>query len=127
MDLLDDDDRALIAEASVAMEMRLARESGSAVDLLTLRLGKLERSPGKNDNWVESNGGLPRYIEKITDSLHRKRGFTISRAIATAVSMVKRWARGGENVNPDTRVKAAAALAQWTALKAKAKAKRAAK
>lgn len=112
---LDDDDYALIAELS---------GEASAVSTLMIKLGKLERKPGKNDNWVESNGGLPRYIEKIADSLHRKRGFTISRAIATAVSMCKRWARGGENVNADTRVKAAAAIAQWEKMKASAKAKR---
>lgn len=115
MDYLDDDDRAFIAE--------LTSSSTSAIDELEIKLGKLERVPGKQ-NWVDQTGGLPKYIEKIADSLHRKRGFTISRAIATAVSMCKRWARGGENVNADTRAKAAAAIAQWEAKKARAKAKR---
>lgn len=98
------------------------------LDVVALaKMGKLERSPGKDDNWVERNGGLPKYIEEIADSLHRKRGMTISRAIATAVSQVKRWASGLGDVNPDTRAKAAKALAQWEALKAKNKAKKAAK
>lgn len=91
-------------------------------DINLIALGKLERVPG-NQNWLEEKGvgGLPKYIEKIADSLHRKRGFTISRAIATAVSMCKRWARGGENVDPDTRARAARAIAEWEAKKAKAR------
>lgn len=88
-------------------------------------LGRLERAPGKNDNWIEAVGKLPAYIEEIAHSLHTKRGMPISRAIATAVSRIKRWAAGGENVKADTRAKAAKALEAWTALKAKAAAKRA--
>jgi hypothetical protein len=91
--------------------------------VLALSVGKLDRSP--KSNWVEDAGGLPAYIEEIADSLHRKRGMDISRAIATAVSRCKKWAAGGENVNPDTRAKAAKAIAQWEALKAKARAKKA--
>lgn len=90
---------------------------------MIVALGRLERAPGKKDNWVESVGTLPKYIEEIAHSLHTKRGMPISRAIATAVSRVKKWAAGGDNVNPDTQAKAAAAVAQWEALKAKAKAK----
>lgn len=84
----------------------------------------LERAPGKNDNWVESAGGLPAYIEHIAQALHERRGMSISRSIATAINRVKRWAAGLDNVNPDTRVKAIAALAAWNALKAKNAAKR---
>lgn len=84
----------------------------------------LERSPGKADNWVEQTGGLPAYIDKIARSLHAERGYTIARAIATAVEACRKWAAGGGNVNPDTRAKAAAALAQWEAKKAQAKARR---
>jgi hypothetical protein len=75
-------------------------------------------------NWVEEAGGLPAYIKEIAKSL-RERGFDESRAIATAVNAVKRWARGGPareggegHVNPDTQAKAAAALAEWEAKKA---------
>ena len=78
----------------------------------------LERSPGKNDNWVERAGKLPPYIEEIACALHRK-GRSISSSIAIAVSRVKRWASGGDNVTAATRAKAAKAVAQWTALRAK--------
>lgn len=94
------------------------------VDALTLKLarGTLDRSPKKN--WVENAGGLPAYIEKIAKSLHEKRGMTISRAIATAISRIKVWAAGGGGVDADTRAKAAKALAQWEALKGKSKARK---
>ena len=84
--------------------------------------GLLERSPGKEDNWVERNGGLPAYIEEIANSLHTKRGMPISRAIATAISRIKKWAVTGE---PDTKAKAVKALSQWAALRAKNAAKKA--
>jgi hypothetical protein len=67
----------------------------------------LERSPGKSDNW----------------SIHQKRGVTLSRAISIAIGVMKNWSSGRGEVNADTRAKAAKALAQWNALKAKAKAK----
>lgn len=91
-----------------------------------IALGKLDRHPDKT-NWVEEGGGLPKFIEDIADSIHRKRGKSISQAIQLAVAAVKRWARGGGNVNADTRAKAAEAVAAWEALKAKAHAKSAAK
>lgn len=116
-DNLDEDDIELIVELAAQYE----------ADDAWVELGRLERAPGKNDNWVERAGSLPKYIEDIAHSLHTKRGFTISRAIATAISRVKRWAAGGENVKADTRAKAAAAVAQWQALKAKNKAKQVAK
>lgn len=95
------------------------------VDNLYVKLAMgvgLDRSPKKN--WVENAGGLPKYIEHIAKSLHKKRGMTISRAIATAISMCKKWAAGGKDVNADTRAKAAAAIAQWEALKGRSKAKK---
>lgn len=70
-------------------------------------------------NWVDDVGGLPSYIKRISDALQRK-GMDESRAIATAVNTVKRWAEGGGDVHADTRAKAAAALAEWEAKKAKA-------
>lgn len=56
-----------------------------------------------------------------------KRGKTESEAIQMAIGIVKRWARGGGNVDANTRAAAAKAVAQWEALKAKAHAKSAAK
>jgi hypothetical protein len=88
-------------------------------------LGRLERAPGKNDNWIESVGKLPAYIEDVANSLHEKRGMTISRAIATAISQIKKWI-ASPNTKPDTKAKAVKAIAEWEALRAKAAAKRAA-
>lgn len=87
-------------------------------------LPPLDRSP--KSNWVEDAGGLPTYIDKIARRLHAN-GMTIPRAIATAIATVKRWAAGGGDVHPDTRAKAARAVAEWEALKLKANAKRLAK
>lgn len=102
--------------------------SGEDYDLIWELSGvkpcSLERSPGKKDNWVESAdaGGLPQYICEIARSIH-KDGRSISSSIAIAVSRVKAWSAGRGNVTAKTRAKAAAAVAQWTALKAKNKAK----
>lgn len=78
----------------------------------------LERSPGKNDNWVESSDGLPDFINRIAKHIFYDNSgkYTISHAIAAAVERVKVLAAGG---NP----KAIAALAQWNANRAKTKAK----
>lgn len=77
----------------------------------------LDRSPGKN--WVEMTGRLPAYIEEIAKSIHEKRGMPLEQAIPIAIAQVKKWAAGGDDVNPDTRAKAAKAVAEWEALKAK--------
>lgn len=76
----------------------------------------LNTSPGKN--WVEKSGGLPNYICHIARAV-MKSGKSRSSAIAIAVSRTKKWAAGGDKVNADTRAKAAKALAEWNALKAK--------
>jgi hypothetical protein len=93
------------------------------VDTLSIKLARetLDRSPKKN--WVENVGGLPAFIVKIAKDLHEERGMTISRAIATAISMCKKWAAGGKNVKPATRAKAAAAIAKWESMKARSKSK----
>lgn len=91
----------------------------------------LERKPGGPDNWVEEVGGLPSYIERIAKHLHYEKGMTISRSIAVAVNTVKRWAAGGlvaehgttQRVSAKTQAEAAAALAEWEAKKAAARAK----
>lgn len=83
----------------------------------------LERKPGKQ-NWVDQAGGLPSYIERIAKHLHYEQGMSIGHAIASAVNQVKKWAAGVGNVKPDTRAKAAAALAQWEAKKVKARVKK---
>lgn len=86
----------------------------------------LERKPGGPDNWVEAAGGLPSYIERIAKHLHYERGYTISRAIASAVNTVKRWAKGGtvtaygttKHITAKTQALAAAAVAEWEAKRA---------
>lgn len=80
-------------------------------------------TPGNGTNWVERVGQLPAYIQHIAKDLHEKRGMPLSRAIATAISRCKVWAAGGGGVKPDTQAKAAAAIAEWEALKARAHAK----
>jgi len=81
----------------------------------------LDSSPG--ENWVEKSGGLPNYICRIAKAVMRS-GKSKSSAIAIAVSRVKKWAAGGDDVDADTQAKAAKAAAAWEALKAKNKAKK---
>ena len=75
--------------------------------------------------WHDKNRQLPAYIQHIANDLIQG-GMDESRAIATAISQCKRWAAGGEHVHPDTRAKAAAAIAEWERLKAGTHAKRSA-
>lgn len=70
----------------------------------------------EEDNWVDRKGGLPNYICRIARAVKRS-GRSTSQAIAIAVSRVKKWAAGGGDVTAKTRAKAAAALAQWEAMK----------
>lgn len=97
--------------------------------LLATSSASLADAPGDQDNWIERagpggrKGQLPRYVRKIARAI-MKTGKSKSQAIAIAISRIKRWAAGGEDVNADTRAKAAAALAQWEALKAKNAAKK---
>ena len=92
-------------------------------DLEDIELGRLNWSP--KVNWVEAMGSLPKYVEKIAIGIMRGTGYPRERAIPIAISRIKVWARGGGGVNADTVAKAAAALAAWEALKAKAAARRA--
>ena len=110
------------ADTAVVDEVMLsAPESEDLVELAAK--GRLDWSPKKN--WVENAGGLPKYIEDIALALIRDHGMDRSKAISIAISRVKKWAAGGGDVNADTRAKAQKALAEWTALKAKNKARKA--
>lgn len=82
------------------------------------KAGRLDRSPKKN--WVENAGGLPKYIEDIALALERG-GKKLEQAIPIAISRVKRWAAGLDGVSPAVKAKAAKALAEWEALKARNK------
>lgn len=95
---------------------------GKDMDLIekATKKGTLDWSP--KENWVDKVGGLPKYIERIALALIRERGMPRERAIPVAINRVKMWAAGGGDVNPDTRAKAAKAVAEWEAKKAKARA-----
>jgi 2'-5' RNA ligase len=76
-------------------------------------------------NWVEKAGGLPKFIKRIRNHLIKK-GMAMSRAIATAVNVVKKMCASGDtnwpgkqNVNAGSRAEACAASAEWEAKKAK--------
>lgn len=103
--------------------MRLAAKTKKKDHALLELAGRLDWSPKKN--WVENEGGLPKYIEDVAIGI-MKSGKSRENAIQIAISRIKVWAAGGGDVNPDTRAKAAAALAQWERMKASAAAKRAA-
>ena len=83
----------------------------------------LDRSPKKN--WVENTGELPAYVREIARSIE-KTGKSLESAIAIAISRIKVWATG-KGVSAQVQVKAAKALAEWEALKAKAKGKKSVK
>lgn len=83
----------------------------------------LAKTPEK-DNWVDHTGDLPRYVREVARSIHNGGGKTLSQAIAIAISRIKKWAATGKG---DTKAKAAKALAEWEALKAKARSKKVAK
>jgi peptidoglycan hydrolase-like protein with peptidoglycan-binding domain len=76
-------------------------------------------SASKTSNWVAKGGGLPAYIQHISHDLHEKRGMPESKAIAMAIGIVKRWCRGGGNVDANTKAAACKAVAEWEKLKAK--------
>lgn len=102
------------------LEERLALSEVDLIDAVLLACS-LDTHPGKS-NWVEKHGGLPNYICEIADDIVKQRGKSISNAIQIAIGVVKRWSKGVGDVTPETRAKAAKAVAQWESLKARAKA-----
>jgi hypothetical protein len=70
----------------------------------------IPNKPGKT-NWVEKSGGLPSFIERVAKHIAADSGYDTSRAIAAAVSQVKKMAAKGN-------AEAQKAVAQWEALKA---------
>lgn len=106
---------------NMSLELSMLEE-----DLQDIELGRLNWSPRKN--WIEIvNGDLPKFITDVTLGIMKGTGYPRERAIPIAISRIKVWARGGGGVNADTVAKAAAALAAWESLKAKAAARRARK
>lgn len=65
----------------------------------------IPNKPGKT-NWVEKAGGLPKYIERVAKHIWQDSGYSISRAIAAAVSQTKKRAAKGNAA-------AVKAIAEW--------------
>lgn len=76
---------------------------------------------GKKNLFDTPGTHLPGFVREIARALMRDHGMSKSRAIATAINRVKKWASGGEGVSAETRAKAAAAVAQWESAKGKAR------
>ncbi|WP_414167164.1 phage minor head protein [Streptoverticillium reticulum] len=83
-------------------------------------------------NWVSKSGGLPKYVKRISRHL-REKGMTESHAIAVAINVVRRACSSGDlnfpgiqQVKATTRAKMCQAFAEWEALKARNKARKAA-
>lgn len=121
----DGEDSALVNLARLSgpalgkLEQKLELSADTArVSTVHSPLGK----PGGPGLFKTKGLQLPAYIQNIAKALMRKRGFTESRAIATAISRVKVWAAGGGGVSPEVKAAAAKAVAEWEAAKARARA-----
>lgn len=69
-------------------------------------------------NWIEDAGGLPEFMADVACALIRS-GHDETSAIKIAVGQIENWASGKGKVNAKTRAKAAAAVAEWEAKRAK--------
>jgi phage head maturation protease len=69
--------------------------------------------------WHHKGMQLPAFIQHLANDLIAD-GHPTSQAIQMAIGICQRWARGGGDVKPETQAKAATAIAEWEALKAKA-------
>jgi hypothetical protein len=83
-------------------------------------------TPGGRKNWIEKTGQLPAYIQNIAAALIRE-GKTKGTAISIAISRVRAWASGAGNVSAEVKAAAAKAVAEFEALRAKNKARTAAR
>jgi hypothetical protein len=119
-DALDDEDEDEEDPEDIRPEMKAAMAAflgAYEVKYDTSPVG----SPGDKENWVDKVGGLPKFIRAIAHALIRE-GKTEQNAIQIAIGTVKRWAKGVGKVSAKTRAKAAKAVAEWEAKKAKARA-----
>lgn len=76
---------------------------------------------GTKDLFATPGAELPGFVREVARALMRN-GKSKSQAIQIAIGQIKKWAAGGGGVNADTQAKAARALEQWEAAKAKARA-----
>jgi hypothetical protein len=92
--------------------------------------GALKRSFGKHENWIDEQGGLPRYFERIACHVHFDHGLDISEAIAIAVADGEKMCATGESnfghIHAAPQAEACEAVAHWEAMRAAAHAKSAA-
>ena len=113
-------DQVTPTEAAEEIAFALALDSS-----VTLTWSALDAASVGAFNWVEKVGGLPKFIKRIVKHLAAK-GMQKSRAIATAVNVVKKMCASGDtnfpgkqNVNAGSRAEACAAAADWEAKKAR--------
>lgn len=97
-------------------------------DQLLDQLTRIDESPfssSTTDNWVARLGGLPPYIRGVCRGI-MKSGKSFEEALPMAIGIMRTWAAGGPTFGKNThasaatKAKAAAALAQWEAMKAAA-------
>lgn len=69
---------------------------------------------GPGDLFNTAGLRLPTYVREVANALIRS-GHPKSRAIAIAISEMKRWAAGAQGVRPQVQAAAAKALAEWKA------------
>ena len=105
---LDEHAQAWLPEAELQES-----EKTAAYSVTPHPLGK----PGGPGLWHHKGLMLPPYIQNVAHGI-MKSGRPKSMAIAAAIGVVKRWARGGGKVSPEVRAAAAKAVAEWEALKA---------
>lgn len=86
------------------------------------RLGTegLWHTPDRHVGYMQQ---LPAYAQNIARALMRDHGYDESRAIATAINAIKRWARGdlhwgNRRIHPEVVAAARRALAEWESLRA---------
>jgi hypothetical protein len=82
--------------------------------------------PGGPGLWHHKGMELPPYAQHIAKAL-MKNGHPEGEAIAIAIGSMKRWARGGGNVDPGTKAAAAKGLGDWAKVRAEAHAESVAK
>lgn len=138
---IDEELAALVAAVAVADDVADDALAVLDRDMKTITAAALVAAAGEDAdaeaaaltaaNWVEQTGTghLPEYIRRIADHL-KEQGMDTSRAIATAVNVVKRACSdpdglnfpGVQKVTAQTRAQACRAVTEWEAKKAQARA-----
>lgn len=109
----------LVDEERAAGVARRALALAEAADSLVKASTPEPFSTSKTSNWVAKVGGLPNYIQHVAHGILRSGAKSVSDAIAKAIGVVKRWARGGGGVDANTKAAAQKAVAEWEEKKAR--------